>query len=91
MSEDEVRAATCALVVERLREERERQGISMTILAARSGLAQATISFVERGIRNPTLDTLLRIAGVLDVELGAIITRASKEARAGRAGGKRRK
>jgi transcriptional regulator with XRE-family HTH domain len=81
VSEAELRATVCALVVRRLREERERQGISMTVLAARAGLAQATISFVERGIRNPTLDTLLRIAGVLDVELGALVTRASKDAR----------
>ena len=61
-----------------LREERERQKISMNQLAERSGLSQPMISFLERGIRNPTLETLLRIAHVLKVDLGSVITRACK-------------
>ncbi len=80
--ESELEAANTA-VVRLLREERERQEISMTVLAEKSGLSQAAISLVERGLRNPTLDTLFRIAGVLEVELGAIITRATREARRG--------
>lgn len=78
MSKVEAHEIVCALVVRRLREERERQGISMTALAAHAGLAQATISFVERGMRNPTLDTLLRIARVLKVELGRIVSEAER-------------
>lgn len=56
----------------------------MTALAARAGLAQASISFIERGLRNPTLESLLRIAGVLEVELGRIISEATAEVEAGR-------
>jgi transcriptional regulator with XRE-family HTH domain len=63
-------------VVRILREERQRQGLSMTVLAQRAGLSQAMISFVEREIRNPSLDTLLRMTEVLDVNLGDIIKRA---------------
>jgi transcriptional regulator with XRE-family HTH domain len=48
----------------------------MTVLAQRAGLSQAMISFVEREIRNPSLDTLLRMTEVLDVNLGDIIKRA---------------
>lgn len=59
-----------------LRDERVHQGLSMTVLAQRAGLSQAMISFVEREIRNPSLDTLLRMTEVLDVNLGEIIKRA---------------
>lgn len=59
-----------------LRDERQRQGLSMTVLAQRAGLSQSMISFVEREIRNPSLDTLLRMTEVLDVNLGEIIKRA---------------
>jgi transcriptional regulator with XRE-family HTH domain len=61
-----------------LRQERERQGMSMTRLAADAGLSQQMISYVERGLRNPTLDTLLRMADVLEIDLSEIIRRASR-------------
>lgn len=48
----------------------------MTALAAKAGLSQQMVSYVERGIRNPTLDTLLRMTEALDVPLGKIITKA---------------
>ena len=63
-----------------LREERESRGLSMTTLAERAGLSQAMISFVEREIRNPSLATLLRIAYVLEIDLGNVIQRANKAA-----------
>lgn len=50
----------------------------MTKLAAESGLSQQMISYVERGMRSPTLDTLLRIAAALDVDLWRIIKAASE-------------
>jgi transcriptional regulator with XRE-family HTH domain len=39
------------------------------------------ISLVERELRKPTFDTLLRIAEALDVDLGALIQRATKAAK----------
>jgi len=63
-----------------LREERVKRGLSMTTLAERAGLSQAMISFVEREMRNPSLDTLLRIACVLEIDLGSVIQRADKAA-----------
>lgn len=67
-----------------LRKERETQGISGSQLADRSGLNQSTISLLDRGERKPTLDTLVRIAGVLGIELGEILLRATEDIRAGR-------
>ena len=55
--------------------------MSMTQLAQKSGLSLSMISFVERDLRKPTLETLLRIAAALAVELGALIQRASKAAK----------
>ena len=52
----------------------------MTVLAQRAGLSQAMISFVEHGLRNPTIDTLLRLAEVLEVNLGEIILKSYKAA-----------
>lgn len=49
----------------------------MTKLAEESGLSQQMISYVERGMRSPTLDTLLRISTVLDVDLWKILKEAS--------------
>jgi transcriptional regulator with XRE-family HTH domain len=36
------------------------------------------VSYVERGMRNPTLDTMLRISGALGVNLADVIKQACK-------------
>jgi predicted transcriptional regulator len=64
-----------------LGEEREAKGLSMTYLAERSGLSRAMISFVEKNHRNPTLDTLLRMTDVLEIDVTVLIRRAQKRAR----------
>ena len=68
-------------VISLLRKRREEIPMSMTQLAQKAGLSLSMISFVERELRKPTLETLLRIAAALDVELGALIQRASKVAK----------
>ena len=75
-----MRDAIASHVARILREEREKRGLSMTVLAQRAGLSQSMISFVEREIRNPSLETLLRIAEVFELNLGEIIRRAYKAA-----------
>ncbi len=67
-------------VVQALRSERLRKGISMNVVAERAGLHVSMISLVERELRRPTLDTLLRIAAALDVQLWKIIEKATKRA-----------
>jgi len=63
-----------------LSEERIKQGISMTTLGVKTGLSQQAISYVEREMRIPNLDTLLRITHALGIALGDVLNRASKEA-----------
>ncbi len=75
-----MRDAIAANVVRLLREEREKRGLSMNVVAQRSGLSHSIISLVERDLRNPTLDTLLRIAEAIEIDLGEIITQARKPA-----------
>jgi transcriptional regulator with XRE-family HTH domain len=66
-------------VVRLLREEREKRGLSMNVVAQRSGLSHSIISLIERDLRNPTLDTLLRIADAIEIDLGELLTQARKE------------
>jgi transcriptional regulator with XRE-family HTH domain len=78
VSKDRIRDEICAEVVRLLIQERKRQRISGNVLAEKAGLSQSLISSLETNPWNPTLDTLLRIGDVLDVDLGDIITQARK-------------
>ena len=80
MTEAQLREATCSQVAQLLRDLRIQRGLSMTELAARAGLSRAMISFIEHELRNPTLDTLLRIAAVLKVDLAEVLRQAATEA-----------
>lgn len=77
MSKLDVLRATSRDVAKLLREERVRRGLSMNSVAKKSGLSQQMVSYVERGMRNPTLDTLLRIAIALNVDLWKLLKKAS--------------
>ncbi len=63
-----------------LKEEREKRGLSLNVLAQKAGVSRQTVSYVEQEVQNPTLDTLLRITSVLEVDLEKIIARARKAA-----------
>lgn len=47
--------------------------MSLSALAAAAGVGKATLSELEAGRRNPTLDTLYAIAGPLGVPLAALV------------------
>jgi len=79
-----------AAVIRLLREERDRQTISGKELARRCGLNQSTISLTDRGLRKPTLETLLRMADVLKVRLGDILLKAEAEGGAKPKGSKKK-
>ena len=67
----------CSNVVKTLRQEREKRGLSMNLVAERAGLSQQMVSYVEREMRNPTLETLLRISAALEIDLWKVIRRAN--------------
>lgn len=53
---------------------RARNGISQKELSERSGIDQSDISKIERGIANPSVNTLNRIAQALDAKLQISMT-----------------
>ena len=53
-----------------------RGDVSVVELARRSGVARNTITALERGDGNPTLDTLYALADALGVPLAALLERA---------------
>jgi transcriptional regulator with XRE-family HTH domain len=69
-----------AQVANLLRQERLRQNLSLARVAERAGLSYQMISYVERKMRNPTLDTMLRITSALGLNLGELITKADRTA-----------
>ncbi len=51
---------------------RKRRGMTQVELALQSGVEQADISKIERGVGNPTEDTLARIGKVLGAHLAFV-------------------
>jgi transcriptional regulator with XRE-family HTH domain len=62
-----------AAVGQRLRELREAQGVSLSALARQAGIGKATLSRLETGAQNPTLETLYAVTGQLGVPLAAVL------------------
>ncbi len=58
-------------VGQRLRTLREERGVSMRALARRSGLSANALSMIERGLTSPSVSTLLKLAGALEVPITA--------------------
>lgn len=60
-------------------QERIARNLSMTRVAEGAALSRQMVSYVERGLRIPTLDTLVRISRVLELDLGAAIAEAMRD------------
>ena len=78
MPPDRIAEAICSQVARLLKEERERRGLSLNLVAQKAGLSWHGVSLVENRLRNPTLDTLVRICIALEVDLAKIIARAHR-------------
>ena len=76
--------AICGQVIRLLREERERRGLSKYAVSAQCGITQQTISYMERGLRHPSFETILRIADGIGVNLEDILKQARSAANAKR-------
>ncbi|MFG6114713.1 helix-turn-helix domain-containing protein [Halobacillus sp. MO56] len=58
------------MIGERIRELREERGMSLSVLASRSGVSKSYISNIERGIqKNPSLIIMKKFADTLGVPL----------------------
>lgn len=61
------------LVGENLRAARTRRGLSLSEVARQAGIGKGTLSELESGNRNPTLETLYALATVLGLPLGRLL------------------
>ena len=80
MPPDRIAEAVCSQVARLLKEERERRGFSLNSVAQSAGLSWHAVRFVENGLRNPTLDTLVRLSIALEIDLETLIAKARKRA-----------
>jgi transcriptional regulator with XRE-family HTH domain len=62
-----------------IRELRTSAGLTVTALAASSGLTKSTVSKIETGSISPPISTLVRIASALDVTLARLFTEPETE------------
>ncbi len=61
------------LIAAAVRRERERAGLSLTELARRAGLAKSTLSQLEAGAGNPSVETLWALAVALEVPFSQLV------------------
>jgi transcriptional regulator with XRE-family HTH domain len=81
MKKDTERDAIIGRLVALLQGRREELGFSLNETAWRAGLSHTMILRVERRDRLPTIETLLRIADALDVDLAAMLADAIQSVR----------
>ncbi|MEU4190518.1 XRE family transcriptional regulator [Kribbella sp. NPDC026611] len=60
-----------------LRAARDEQGISLSELARRSGIAKGTLSQLESGTGNPTIETVFSLSNALGVPVSALLTEST--------------
>jgi transcriptional regulator with XRE-family HTH domain len=66
-------SAVATRVAREIRAHREARGLSLSATAARAGLSKTILATIESGTGNPSLETLCRLAGALDVTVGTLL------------------
>ena len=61
-----------------LREQRNARGVSQETLALNADVDRTFVSQMERGIRQPTLTTLCKLAEALDMQPSTLVARMEK-------------
>lgn len=61
-----------------LQNERNAKKLTQMEVSGRAGLTHQYIGYIERGIRCPTVDVLVRIAMALGVKASTLVARAEK-------------
>lgn len=57
----------------RLRQHREARGLTQERLAEKAGLDQTYISGIERGVRNPGIKNIVRLARALGIPVAKLL------------------
>jgi transcriptional regulator with XRE-family HTH domain len=74
------------LIAASLRRERQRTGLSLTELARRAGVAKSTLSQLESGAGNPSVETLWALGVALGVPFSRLVDPPRPDVRVIRAG-----
>ncbi|HEX6345950.1 helix-turn-helix domain-containing protein [Umezawaea sp.] len=80
------RTAPLEVISASLRRERERVGLSLSELAKRAGIAKSTLSMLEAGSGNPSVETLWALGVALGVPLSRLVDPPTTRVRVIRAG-----
>ncbi|KQU35517.1 helix-turn-helix domain-containing protein [Rhodococcus sp. Leaf233] len=75
-----------AAIAAALQQERRRVGLSLAEVARRAGIAKSTLSQLESGTGNPSLETLWALSVTLDVPFSRLVEPAKQSVRLIRAG-----
>lgn len=67
------------LIAQAIQRERTRKGLSLSALATRAGLAKSTLSQLESGKGNPSIETLWSIATALEVTFSTLFDVSTPE------------
>jgi transcriptional regulator with XRE-family HTH domain len=78
--------APLEIIAASLRRERTRAGLSLTEVARRAGLAKSTLSQLESGTGNPSVETLWALGVALDVPFSRLVEPDRPKVRVIRAG-----
>ncbi|GAB3682226.1 XRE family transcriptional regulator [Actinocorallia lasiicapitis] len=62
-----------AVIAASVRRERARSGLSLTELAKRANIAKSTLSQLENGIGNPSVETIWALGVALDVPFSTLV------------------
>jgi transcriptional regulator with XRE-family HTH domain len=79
-------SSAVARVAASLRRERERAGLTLTELARRANVAKSTLSSLESGTGNPSVETLWALGNALDVPFSRLVDEPRQQVRVVRAG-----
>jgi transcriptional regulator with XRE-family HTH domain len=77
-TDQKLRESICSHIAGLLKEERERQKLSLNHISAKAGLNRQTVTFIEKEDRTPTIDTLLRLTEALGLDLEDVIRNARR-------------
>ena len=73
MTNSQSQKAPLELIAASLRRERRASGLSLTEVARRAGIAKSTLSQLESGTGNPSVETLWAICVALDVPFSRLV------------------
>lgn len=72
------RLAAARAVADTVASSRERKGMTQAALAKAIGVRQPVVARIESGEHEPTIETLIKLANALDIELMVGITPATR-------------